>query len=244
MTRPPNPQLIESLLSITTDLIAEKGAGNVTLREIAAQAGVTTTTIHYYFSNRRGLFEAAKLRAIDALDAAVAASADPHAGALEQVAQIAEAFAGWCIANPHGFALVFEALPPFTELGEELLGRYYATFVRLRAVFEAGVRAGELKVDDADLAATVAFSTVFGVVDLHLNKRLPPQYWGDVTPVLQAALDGFLRSCAGTPGVGRPLSLVGPPAEGARALPDAELDGLAAAGGGVIEPSSHLDEPV
>jgi AcrR family transcriptional regulator len=239
MTRPPNPQLVESLLAITTDLIAEKGAGKVTLREVAAKAGVTTTTIHYYFTDRQGLFEGAKLRAIGAMDAAVAASVTRDAGALEQIAQISESFAGWCIANPHGFALVFEALPPFTEPGDELPRRYYASFALLRAVFEAGVRSGELHVDDVDLAATVGFSTVFGVVHLYLNKRLPPQYWGDVSPVLQAALDAFLKTCAGASGVGRPLRLVGPAASAARPLSDESLADLAAAG--PAEPPSRPD---
>ncbi len=211
MTRPPNPRLVESILSITTDLIAEKGAAQVTLREVAQRAGVTTTTIHYYFADRGGLFEAAKLRAIDAMDAAVAAAVDPSAGAVERITRIAEAFTAWCIANPHGFALVFEALPPFTDLDEQLLHRYYATFVRLHAVFEEGAQRGELHTDDAGLAATVGFATVFGVVELFMNKRLPPQYWTDVTPVLQAALDGFLRAHLGVDGAGRALRTAGTP---------------------------------
>jgi AcrR family transcriptional regulator len=228
VTRPPNPRLVDSILSITTDLIAEKGAARVTLREIAERAGVTTTTIHYYFDDRSGLFEAAKLRAIDDMDAAVAAAVDPLAGAPEQIAQITETFAGWCICNPHGFALVFEALPPFTELDEKLVRRYYATFVRLRTVFAEGVRRGELHADDLDLAATAGFAAVFGVVDLFVNKRLPPQYWGDVTPVLQAALDGFLRADLGVPGAGRALRL--PPPAAATPRRDRHLSGPAPEG--------------
>jgi AcrR family transcriptional regulator len=228
MARPPNPRLVDSLLTITTDLVAEKGADRVTLREIAERAGVTTTTIHYYFDDRRGLFEAAKLRAIGAMDAAVAAAVDTSAGALEQLAQTTEAFAGWCLGNPHGFALVFDAPPPYTDLDEELTSRYYAPYLRLRSVVEMGVKSGELHVYDVDLAATVGFATIFGVIDLSLTKRLPPRYWNDVTPVLQAALHDFLRSCAGAPGLPRPLRLVTPPPS--RRLRDDELDGLAAAG--------------
>ena len=58
MTRPANPKLVNELLNITRDLIIARGARNVTMREIAGLAGVTPTTIHYYFGDKRGLFEA------------------------------------------------------------------------------------------------------------------------------------------------------------------------------------------
>ncbi len=148
MTRPPNPGLADSPLAITT-------------------------TIHYYFADRRRLFEAPRLRASDELDAAVAAVVDPSAGALEQMAEVAEAFAGWRLDHPHSFARVFDALPPPTALDEGLARRSSARFVRLRSVVERGVRSREIRVDDVDLAATVGFATPVGVVHLSLAGRLP-----------------------------------------------------------------------
>jgi len=147
MTRPPNPGLADSPLAITT-------------------------TIHYYFADRRRLFEAPRLRASDERDAAVAAAVDPSAGALEQMAEVAEAFAGWRLDHPHSFARVFDALPPPTALDEGLARRSSARFVRLRSVVERGVRSREIRVD-IDLAATVGFATPVGVVHLSLAGRLP-----------------------------------------------------------------------
>lgn len=193
MTRPPNPQLVSTLLAITTELIAAKGAEHVTLREIAEKAGVTPTTIHYYFADRHGLFEAAKLRAIADLDTAIAmalSSAPPAAAA--QLRALAAAFVDWSLSHPHEFALIFAALPAFVDLTEELTQQYYASFIRLRGVIVRGRDAGELAVEDADAQATVAFATVFGIVDLYLNKRLPPQFWADITPIRERALHDLL----------------------------------------------------
>ena len=229
MTRPPNPELVDALLRITTDLIIEKGPRNVTLREIAGLAGVTPTTIHYYFDDKRGLFEATKLRAVAELDAAVDASVDASADAVAQLRQLATAFVGWSVANPHGFALVFDALPPRTEQSEVLTRQYYATFERLQAIFARGMERGELACGDADARAAVGFATLFGLSHLYIKKRLPRQYWDDPTPLVEDAMGVFLSSCAPPPVESADLAPV-VPISGPRALSDGDLEGLAAAG--------------
>ncbi len=230
VTRPPNPELVDSILTITTDLIAEKGAARVTLREVAGLAGVTTTTIHYYFTDRAGLFEAAKLRAIDELDATIAAAVQDGTAATEQLKALATAFVSWSLANPHAFALVFEALPPSTDLDEALTSRYYASFVRLREIYVRGVESGEFALDDVDLHATVDFAAIYGAAQLTLNKRLPPQYWADPSPVFDLAMARVMAGLRAAPLPGdRVARLTGP-----RSLSDEELEGLAAAGGAPI----------
>ena len=229
MTRPPHPELVDELLVITTDLIIKKGARNVTLREIAGLAGVTPTTIHYYFGDKRGLFEAARLRAIAQLDAAVDAALDTSAEAVTQLRQVATAFFGWSLANPQGFALVFDALPPMEEPTELSTRQYYATLVRLQEVFQQGIARGELVCGDADARALVGFSLLFGLSNLYLNKRLPPRYWDDPAPVIEDALAVFLGACAVVPLAPLVLATV-VPISAPRALSDDDLEGLAAAG--------------
>ena len=229
MTRPANPELVNELLNITTALIADNGSSVVTMREIAERAGVTPTTIHYYFANKRGLFEAAKLRAVAELDAAVAAALEPAAGAVAQLRQAASAFFHWSLTNPHGFALIFEALPAGAELSDELGRRCRTTFLRLREIFRRGCANGELACDDADARAIVGFAALFGLVDLFLNKRLPPQYLADSRALLEDAMLVFLGACVPTPIMACALAPV-VPIGGPLALSDDVLDELAAAG--------------
>lgn len=236
MTRPANPELVDKLLRITTDLIIEKGARNVTMREIAALAGVTPTTIHYYFSDKRGLFEAARQRAIAELDAAVDASLDASAEAVAQLRQVATAFFGWSLANPHSFALVFDALPSRVELSELSTRQYYATLVRLQEILRRGLERGELACGDPDARATVGFATLFGLSHLLVNRRLPAKYVDTPTPILEDAMLVLLDSCAAAPVV--PLTLAPVvPISGSRALSDDDLEGLAAAGSEPGEPA-------
>jgi len=229
MTRPANPELVDALLRITTDLIIEKGARNVTMREIAGLAGVTPTTIHYYFGDKRGLFEAARLRAIAELDAVVDAAIDASADAVTQLRQVATAFFGWSVVHPQGFALVFDALPSMVEPAELSTRRYYGTLVRLQEILQGGLERGELDCHEAQARAAVGFATLFGLADLYINKRLPAKYVDDPAPILEDALLVFLGSCAAAPVV--PLTLAPVvPISGPRALSDDDLEGLAAAG--------------
>ncbi|MEI6451199.1 MAG: TetR/AcrR family transcriptional regulator [Actinomycetes bacterium] len=255
MTRPANPKLVNELLNITTDLIIARGARNVTMREIAGLAGVTPTTIHYYFGDKRGLFEATRLRAIAELDAAVDVSIDASADAVTQLRQVATAFFGWSVANPQGFALVFDALPSMVEPTELSTRPYYATLVRLQEVLQGGLERGELDCHDAQARAAVGFATLFGLADLYINQRLPPQYLADPAALVEDALLVLLDSCAAAPVVPLALAPVVPltlapvvPISGPRALSDDDLEGLAAAGpepcepgppGGPFSPDDH-----
>ncbi|WP_422449470.1 helix-turn-helix domain-containing protein, partial [Thermoanaerobacterium sp. DL9XJH110] len=44
------------------DLFSKHGFYGVTIREVAAEAGVDTALVHYYFGNKRALFDAVFLR--------------------------------------------------------------------------------------------------------------------------------------------------------------------------------------
>lgn len=194
MTRPPNPDLVRRIREIVADLVALKGADKATIREVARKAGVTTTTIHYYFGDKAKLLEAAKLSAIGALDTHVAASIDPDARPVRQLAELSRGFMEWSVAHPHEFELVFEKLPPFVELTQELTATYYATYFRAVEIFRRGMAAGELRAEDPDVAVTAAFCWLYGVVNLFVNKRLPPQYWSDASPLFDWLLAQYIAS--------------------------------------------------
>lgn len=52
----------EAILDAAEDLFSKHGFYGVTIREVAREAGVDTALIHYYFTAKRGLFDAVFLR--------------------------------------------------------------------------------------------------------------------------------------------------------------------------------------
>lgn len=58
-----------AILDAAEALFAEHGYDGVTLRQVAGRAGVDTALVHYYFTAKRGLFDAVFLRRAEILNA-------------------------------------------------------------------------------------------------------------------------------------------------------------------------------
>ena len=58
------PDVRDALLEATGRLIVETGASDLSLRRVAAEAGVTPAMVHYYFNDKDGLYEAMLERAV------------------------------------------------------------------------------------------------------------------------------------------------------------------------------------
>ncbi len=87
--------LKETILDAAEGLFARHGFYGVTTRQVAAEAGVDTALIHYYFGAKRELFDAVFLRRAEILNQARLASMDlyvkTHAGGMT-VEGVIEAF--------------------------------------------------------------------------------------------------------------------------------------------------------
>ena len=70
--RPPKLESADSrgaILDAAEALFSEHGFDAVTMREVARQAGVDSALLHYYFGDKRGLFDAVFLRRAEILNA-------------------------------------------------------------------------------------------------------------------------------------------------------------------------------
>ena len=88
--------LKETILDAAEGLFARHGFHGVTTRQVAAEAGVDTALIHYYFGAKRELFDAVFLRRAEILNQAREASMNAyvkaHAAAGMTVEGVIEAF--------------------------------------------------------------------------------------------------------------------------------------------------------
>ncbi|MBW8812605.1 MAG: TetR family transcriptional regulator [Caulobacterales bacterium] len=80
------PDLRQSILDAAEALFSRHGFYGVTVRQVAAEAGVDTALIHYYFGAKRELFDSVFARRAEILNTArldaMRAYAESHAGAL------------------------------------------------------------------------------------------------------------------------------------------------------------------
>lgn len=58
-------ETLEQILDAAEELFSKNGLNGVTLRDVAQKVGVHTTLLHYYFDDKRSLFEAVFARRVD-----------------------------------------------------------------------------------------------------------------------------------------------------------------------------------
>jgi AcrR family transcriptional regulator len=192
MTRPENPELIAAIRKAVLELTAKKDPAAVTMREIASRCGVTPTTVYYYYENKESLFEAVKFDIIDDLDGVLARSYDTGDPVKKQLADLMRAFVGWYIANPNQADLIFDKLPPATDLTDERLFRYYKANRHGRDIIARARETGELAVQDVEVDTALGLAFMYGVLKLFLHKRLMPRFWDDPAALIDRMIELLL----------------------------------------------------
>jgi AcrR family transcriptional regulator len=71
----------EALLAAAAELAGERGSGHVTVRDVAARAGVNPTLVHRYYGSKQNLMRAAMRRAQERLAARIEEVPDVVEGA-------------------------------------------------------------------------------------------------------------------------------------------------------------------
>lgn len=103
-------ETVEEMLDVAAGIMAEQGAGGLTLGELARRMGIRPPSLYGYFDSKHALYDALFERGWTRLDAVMAAALatvgeapDPAAHALE----VAGTFVRWAIENPAYAQLMF-----------------------------------------------------------------------------------------------------------------------------------------
>ncbi|MGH3957347.1 TetR/AcrR family transcriptional regulator [Mycobacteroides salmoniphilum] len=145
-----------AILASAADMVARRGVGELSLRELAREAGVSHAAPAHHFGDRRGLFTALAADGFTKLATALdGAHPDFHAAAL--------AYVDFALAHPGHYSVMFEpALLDFTD------AEFAAARDRAGAALDAGIAtltSGQTSADKVT-AARAAWSLVHGFVSL------------------------------------------------------------------------------
>ncbi|NNL64947.1 MAG: TetR/AcrR family transcriptional regulator [Myxococcales bacterium] len=192
--RPPEdaqPDAREALLDAAARLFAHRGFGEVSLRRIAQEAGVSAAMVHYYFGDKAGLHQAMLERAFDRVIARVreAIAADPPAGE-SPLAGVLQVLVQTVSAEPWiPPLLVREVLSEGGRLRERFIRDYASVMAELLpGLLQREVDAGHFR-DDLD--PRLAFLSFMGMAVFPFVAR----------PVVERVLgvdydDAFVRRLA------------------------------------------------
>ncbi len=182
----------ERLIDAAERLFAAQGLEAVTMRQLAAELGVSPMTPYRYFRDKEAILAAVRARAFnrhaEALEAAHEATRDDPARASDIVGR---AYVDFAFAHPEAYKLMFDITQPNEADYPELVAageRSRRTMTRhLEALAEAGLFDG-----DPGLVGHMYWAALHGPIMLSFSGKLPPAY--DARRLIAALMAALARA--------------------------------------------------
>jgi AcrR family transcriptional regulator len=166
-SRTPSAEVERELLTAAETVLVRDGPGGLTVRAVAAEAGIAPMNVYNRLGGKDGLVDALLIKGFDRLRAAIEASQEPDMLARLRACSIR--YRGFALANRHFYAIMFEDAIPHERDSVEVGEHAMAAFGALVRMVELAAAAGAISALDPFEAAQQIWSTVHGAVALELK---------------------------------------------------------------------------
>ena len=166
-TRTPSAGMEEALLASASDILESEGPDGLSVRRIAAAAGVAPMGVYNHFESKFGIVEALFIQGFGRLGAemqAMAQIADPFEALLEG----ARRYRALALAHPMAYQVMFLRAVPGFQPSIGALGQCTGTFDSLVTAVERAMRAGVIAEGEPTETAQVIWAAIHGWVSLEL----------------------------------------------------------------------------
>ena len=189
--RTPSTDVERELVSAAEAVLVRDGPGALTVRAVAAQAGIAPMGVYNRLGGKDGLVDALLIRGFDRLRAAIAGGDEPDL--LERLRACGLRYRSFALANRHFYAIMFEGAIPQLHISDEATQHAAAAFGELVRNVEMATAAGAIIAAQPSEVAQQIWSTVHGAVALELQDLvLTP----DPEATYRATVDTLLRGLA------------------------------------------------
>jgi AcrR family transcriptional regulator len=169
-----------TLLESAAHLLASEGPAALTVRRIAAEAGMSTMNVYSRFGGKDGVVERLFLRGFELLAEGMKAapvSDDP----LADIATCGQAYRRFAIEHPTLYSVMFDRVVPDFDPSEGAVADAHATLALLAQRLQRAMDAGLLRALNPMHAAAILWSVCHGVVSLEQKGMAPPDvHWDAV----------------------------------------------------------------
>ncbi len=166
--------LRQEIFDAASELFAQEGYANVSMRKIAERIEYSPTTIYLYFKDKNELLKFICEETFAKLGAQIREISEPETDEIVALRKGLRAYVDFGLAYPNHYEVVFN-MPIFNQPHDEeykyagSMGQ--RTFDYLRSQVLACVEAGKLKKGDVDAMSQTLWAGIHGVVSL-LNNHL------------------------------------------------------------------------
>jgi AcrR family transcriptional regulator len=168
--RTPSADVERELLAAAEAVLVRDGPAGLTVRAVAAEAGIAPMGVYNKLGGKDGLIDALLIRGFDrlrmSLEAALADTAEPMRARFVTCGWIYRQFA---LDNPHFYAIMFEAPHPHDHDDPEVAEHAAAAFGSLVRIVEMGAAVGVIAAPDPVETAQQIWSALHGAVALELK---------------------------------------------------------------------------
>jgi AcrR family transcriptional regulator len=166
----------EQIEQIALDLLEREGPAAVSMRKIAAVAGITPMAIYHYFASREELLQAVTNRQFSKLLSFIEArgrSIPPAANEGKRLIALMEGYVDYALAHPRIFDYVFsEPRPGARQYPDDFRSRSSPTLNPVADCIQEGIASGYFKKADVWELAFQSWAHVHGYVMLHRAGRI------------------------------------------------------------------------
>jgi AcrR family transcriptional regulator len=189
--RTPSADVGRELIAAAEAVLVRDGPAALTVRAVAAEAGIAPMGVYNRLGGKDGLVDALLIIGFDRLRAAIAGGSEPDL--LGRLRACGLRYRQFALGNRHFYAIMFEGAIPHESLSEEVAVHAAAAFDALVANVEMTAAAGRIIAPDPREVAQQIWSSVHGAVALEMNGMvLTP----DPEATYRATLETLLRGLA------------------------------------------------
>ncbi len=190
-SRTPSADVERELLAAAEAVLVRDGPGGLTVRAVAAEAGIAPMGVYNRLGGKDGLVDALLIKGFDRLRAAMDSANEPDMAT--RLRSCGLRYREFALANPNFYAIMFEDAIPHEHESAEVEEHSHATFGALVRTVELAAAAGLLAAPDPVEAAQQIWSGVHGAVALELKGLVLTQ---DPEATYRAFLETLVRGLA------------------------------------------------
>jgi len=166
-SRTPSADVERELLAAAEVVLVRDGPGGLTVRAVAAEAGIAPMNVYNRLGGKDGLVDALLIKGFDRLRAALEVGQEPDM--LARLRACGVRYRTFALGNSHFYAIMFEDAIPHERDSVEVGEHAIAAFGALVRIVELAAAAGVISAPDPFGAAQQIWSAVHGAVALELK---------------------------------------------------------------------------
>ena len=163
----------ERLCDAAEKLFAEKGPDAVTMRQLAAELGVSPMTPYRYFTDKEDILAAVRTNGFNRFaEALETALAHTQGSAKAKSSAVGEAYLNFAFEHPQTYRLMFDLNQPHEQDYPELVAAASRANAMRSAYIKGLVEAGVMEGDPEEIGR-MYWAATHGAVTLELAGKLP-----------------------------------------------------------------------